>query len=230
MPDLDMDSPVAKAFWSEAHKCAPTECWPWLGKSLAKYGRFDYAGSQRYAHRVAWSLRHGEIPNGAVIRHTCDNPLCVNPDHLDIGSQHDNVQDIYARGRWSHRRGSGHGRALLGEDDARAIFVDPRPSRELAEIYGVAEGTISNIRSGRTWKHVTHGLKATFTPKSQVPRVFIPPSQEASDDDIDTAFRRAFELMATRGHLSRHGKRAIQHPKTGQTIEYRFSISGLIFD
>ena len=114
------------------------------------YGRFKIGRKVYSAHRVAYALAHGGIPDGqgfhgTVIRHTCDNKLCCNPAHLVAGDQHANVRDMKERGR-------GRWNALTVED-AAAIKADERPQKVVAEAYGIAESTVWKIRVGRLWRN-----------------------------------------------------------------------------
>ncbi|MES2789991.1 MAG: HNH endonuclease [Planctomycetota bacterium] len=87
-------------FLEKVQKSAdPAGCWMWIGSKRNEYGGIKVNGVVKQAHRVAYTLYHGEIPNGLVLLHSCDNQLCVNPDHLTPGKQLDNVQDMLAKGR-----------------------------------------------------------------------------------------------------------------------------------
>jgi hypothetical protein len=93
-------------FWRKVLRGGPDDCWPFLGKARAgnqlQYGKTRWperAGKPMNAHKVAFLLSKGPVPDGYVIRHACDNPLCCNPDHLDLGLQLDNVRDQILRGR-----------------------------------------------------------------------------------------------------------------------------------
>lgn len=89
---------TADRFWAKVDRSG--DCWLWMGKRIVKYGYFNH----RRAHRVAWELTHGDIPKGLYVLHSCDNPPCVNPAHLRLGTQFDNMADMHdrGRGRW-HR-------------------------------------------------------------------------------------------------------------------------------
>lgn len=101
-------------FWAKVCKRNADECWPWQGSGLGRegYGQFTVTstgGASRkqlhlYAHRVAWIVTRGDIPQGVSVLHRCDNPGCVNPDHLFLGSQLDNMRDASQKGRLSIAR------------------------------------------------------------------------------------------------------------------------------
>ena len=101
-------------FWRKVQRCGKENCWPWLGaKTKYGYGRFKIAGDVFSAHRVAYVLANNELPpqdrwsyHGTVVRHTCDNPSCCNPAHLEVGTQEDNVRDMMDRGRHRYARSS----------------------------------------------------------------------------------------------------------------------------
>jgi hypothetical protein len=120
-----------------------TKCVEWSGaRSGDGYGAVYIDGKQRAAHRVAWEKAKGVIPDGMWILHRCDNPLCVNPDHLFLGTAKDNTQDS---------------RAKLTEDDVRkmvALSVEKRQS-QIARDFGVSDALVSLILRGKAWKHVT---------------------------------------------------------------------------
>ncbi|MBS1674455.1 MAG: HNH endonuclease, partial [Actinobacteria bacterium] len=99
------------------------ECWLWTGPVRKGYGAIGEGGGHGRtlrANRVAWELANGqEIPNGTIVRHTCDVPLCCNPRHLVLGTHAENSRDRVERGR--HVRGAGHPRSRLTEQDAAEI-------------------------------------------------------------------------------------------------------------
>jgi hypothetical protein len=141
-------------FWRQVAKGAVSECWPWMSKSKIKgYGSIGLGGrdsKKELAHRVAWMLTYGDIPaldghHGAVVRHKCSNRLCCNPAHLEIGTQMDNVKDMWAN------KGGPRGNAKLTEAQVAAIRSDSRSARELSPIYGVSRSHINSIRRRRCW-------------------------------------------------------------------------------
>lgn len=94
---------VESRFWSNVPKGDRSSCWEWkgvrVGSMTIKYGQFNFPGGRTAAHRFSWYLAHGPIPNGLQVLHKCDNPPCVNPSHLFLGTQADNVHDCVAKGR-----------------------------------------------------------------------------------------------------------------------------------
>lgn len=137
-------------FWSQVHRADEDKCWPWVGASLQKgYGYISFGGrdaTKLLSHRAAWLLTNGDLPAGMVVRHKCHNRLCCNPSHLCLGTQADNVDDM-----WKNVGGP-RGNARLTPKQIAAIKSDPRSSRQLAPIYGVSDAHIRSIRNGRTWK------------------------------------------------------------------------------
>lgn len=136
----------------------PSECWEWLGsKNSRGYGRVVWNGKNVRAHRVAWELANGPIPEGKCVLHYCDNPSCVNPHHLWVGSHADNMHDMVEKGRQVYHRGESHGMSKLTEQDVREIrfFLDAGYSQKaLALMYGVSISTISLIKTGKIWRCV----------------------------------------------------------------------------
>jgi len=129
-------------------------CHLWIrGVDGKGYGAFVVAHSTNIlAHRVAWSLKHGEIPARMRVLHRCDTPLCVNPDHLFLGTDADNVADCVAKGR--KPKGIKHGMSRLLPENIREIRVSPEGCRKLASRFGVSKTTVQRIRHRRLWKHL----------------------------------------------------------------------------
>lgn len=96
---LYVRGPLEVRFW--AHVSKGDGCWEWMGaRTNAGHGTVNVGGGRfDRAHRVAWRLAHGEIPDGHVVRHRCDNARCVRPEHLELGTQRDNIHDMMSRGR-----------------------------------------------------------------------------------------------------------------------------------
>jgi len=112
-------------------------------------------GTKTGAHRAAWSLYRGEeLSSDALVCHRCDTPGCVNPDHLFVADQSENMADMHRKGRHATPHGDGHWNASLCADGVVAIRADPRPAHEIAREYGVKPPAIFKIKTRRTWKHV----------------------------------------------------------------------------
>jgi hypothetical protein len=134
-------------------------CWLWTGQYDSwGYGSF-YLGRKKHttAHRVSWVVYRGAIPAGLVVCHKCDNRACVNPDHMFVGTQRDNILDMMRKGRQRVylRHGSLSNRTKLDEEKVANILRDTRTARVIAAAYGVKNGVIHNIKSRLTWRHVT---------------------------------------------------------------------------
>ena len=127
-------------------------CWPWAGTCDSNgYGLIWWDGRGDRAHRVAWIVANGPIPDGQLIRHKCDNPPCCNPSHLEPGSHADNASDMAKRGRSTF--GERNPRAKTTEAEIELIRRDGRSQREIAADFGLSQSHICAIKSGRFWKH-----------------------------------------------------------------------------
>jgi len=135
-----------------------TACIEWTGALRNGYGCFrdPETGRVEYAHRRFYELFVGEIPEGMLVLHHCDNRKCVNPDHLHIGTKSDNAREAVERGL--HLIGEKDPKAKLKEVQVRSIIREYKAGgvtqRELAKRYGVARTTINSIVNGYTWKHI----------------------------------------------------------------------------
>lgn len=133
---------------------SPSGCWEWKrSRNNMGYGRVSIGRNMYLAHRVSYSVFVGEIPDGFVVRHRCDNPSCCNPDHLEVGTMRDNQQDCLRRGRRSDL-GSGSPNAKLTEEQLEEILKDTRSQQKIADSYGVSQTLISLIKRGKVWQHV----------------------------------------------------------------------------
>lgn len=154
-------------FWSWVQKSEPDKCWPWQGCTEPfGYGVFTFASyDTRQAHRVAWELTNGPVPDGLCVLHRCDNPPCCNPAHLFLGTRRDNNTDMEAKGRARHAgarnpsRGESHWQAKLTEASVREIRARYAAGnvthRQLASAYHVSHETIRQLLLRNTWAHVT---------------------------------------------------------------------------
>lgn len=152
---------LAERFWSKVDRgFGLDDCWEWTGgRDRRGYGRFGVRdGVAKLAHRVAYELAVGPIPDGLHILHRCDNPACVNPDHLRAGTQIENIAEMDHRGRRvnAQPRGEDHPRAKLTVTDV-AVIREWAPAgwsyADLAAAFGVSKGLIGRILRGEIWRH-----------------------------------------------------------------------------
>lgn len=130
-----------------------TGCILWCGAAKENgYGVLNVEGATKYAHRLAWEQVNGPIPQGQSVCHKCDVTYCINPDHMFLGTQAENMADKVAKGR--QHRGERVPHAKFTAADIRAIRASDETHVALARKYGVAFQTIAKIRSGATWAHV----------------------------------------------------------------------------
>jgi len=134
------------------------QCWEWTGyKNEKGYGIINLRGERVMAHRMAYELAGGTIPKGLFVLHHCDNPGCVRPKHLFVGTLADNNADMdrKGRGRRGHNMpGIGNHRAVLTEDDVRAIRASDESGPVLGARYGVTRNQVWAIRKRLFWKHI----------------------------------------------------------------------------
>lgn len=157
---------IEARFWAKVKKTE--SCWLWTGAKLAKgYGSFGVGpdpkhppASRRWklaqAHRFSWELHNGLVPDGQHVLHRCDTPACVNPAHLFLGTNADNVRDRQVKKR--HARGERNATAKLTEDDVceirRRALEDGDGPRKLGRDFGVKHPTIIKILRHEYWSHV----------------------------------------------------------------------------
>lgn len=131
-------------------------CWIWTGTITSRgYGQLLSSNKKIYAHRAAFEAFVGEIPEGMVVCHTCDNVHCVNPDHLFLGTQKDNLQDMKRKGRST--RGERNTQSKLIEEniiDIRSLLDAGWTQEQVAKQYNVSRQAIGSIKTGRNWNHV----------------------------------------------------------------------------
>lgn len=139
-------------FWSKVDKSG--DCWTWTAsKNHGGYGQFGANGKGYISHRVSWSISNGDIPKGMLICHHCDNPPCVNPDHLFLGTYQDNMDDKMRKGR--------HGTQKVRTRDIPIMMMCRRKGMEysdIADLFSLSTSTVNNILIGRAWSSIT-GIK-----------------------------------------------------------------------
>lgn len=137
------------------------DCWIWTGTKGAKGAEGDYYGQIRngrrrsQTHRLSWEIHRGPIPEGVHVLHKCDNPPCVNPNHLFLGVQRDNNLDCVAKGR--NNIGERNGQAKLTKDNIKCIremVADGSLQREVASLFHISRCHVSDIVNRKRWRHV----------------------------------------------------------------------------
>lgn len=151
-----------KRFWDKVNKNTDTGCWEWIGgKRDGRYGAFKLNGKNYRPHRLVYEwFNNKKIPNNLLICHKCDNPKCVNPEHLFLGTNQDNADDMVKKGRSSNgddRKGENNlGNKLKNNDvlEIRKLIKEGLTNIEIAKKYNVHHATISLIRLEKTWNHI----------------------------------------------------------------------------
>lgn len=154
--------PLEKRFWAKVQKTA--NCWLWTACRLpppwdyGQMGRSDRAGGLIRAHVASWIIHNGEIPPGLLVLHKCDNPPCVRPDHLFLGTHADNIADMIAKGRYGGPRqlprGASHHNAKLTEVAVHVIRSSLMSNTWLAERFGVSDDTVRLVKRRKIWTHI----------------------------------------------------------------------------
>jgi len=177
MPRTKLD-PI-KNFWSKVKGRGTDQCWHWTAYvSPTGYGSFHVNRKRILAHRYSYQLQYGEIPKGYLVMHKCDNPSCVNPNHLMIGTHVDNMRDMAEKNR------SAKTNASLTDDDV--VTIKGRLSHgerpvEIAKDYPVGRSAVSLIKHGYNWRHVLAiplflmlGACGTFADLVEAPETTVP--------------------------------------------------------
>jgi hypothetical protein len=155
--------PAPERFAEKYRVDADTGCWVWTASfTRGGYGQFGFGGITRRAHRVSWVLHRGPIPDGLWVLHKCDNPPCVNPDHLFLGTCSDNSRDCVAKGRHkpfrtTGHKGEGNPNARLNEGvvrDIRSRVASGEKVSSVVSSLGTPEGTVRHVVRRTSWKHV----------------------------------------------------------------------------
>lgn len=151
---------LSKRFWTNVDVRGPDDCWQWLAcKTRYGYGVMRADGKQRLATHILWFLRHGYWPQKSrTANHHCDNPSCLNPKHLYLGTPKSNTRDMMKRNRYVIQRGELCGRAKLTNKEVytikRLLVRGGITQKELAFRFGVSKPIISRIKTGKIWRHI----------------------------------------------------------------------------
>lgn len=145
-------------FFSHVEPVPEAGCWLWAASwHPGGYGQMNLRGRPELCHRLSWEMHKGPIPSGLLVCHRCDTPACVNPDHLFLGTNTDNMADMLAKGRHRSRteRGEKSARAKITDATAAAIFRANGSRQSIADRFGVNRMTVSHIKLGKQWNTVT---------------------------------------------------------------------------
>ena len=158
---LDITPDLIARFWAKVNVRGFSECWPWTATTRENYGAIKHRGKVFSAHCVAWILAHNQqIPDGLIVRHSCDNQQCCNPSHLMLGTPADNVRDMHDRGHARYARGAQCHTAVLTEELVRAIrsirAAERIGYRAIARRLGIEEHeqAVKGVIGGKSWQHV----------------------------------------------------------------------------
>jgi len=151
-----MNKETKERFWNKVNIRSKNECWEWQGYiNTRKYGLFGFKGKLIRVHRFAWLTEHKTIPEGLWVLHKCDNTICVNPNHLFLGTHKDNMIDMTRKTRQAY--GENHSQNKLTDKqviEIRSQVKKRGDQARLARKFNVSEETISSVFLRKTWKHI----------------------------------------------------------------------------
>lgn len=148
--------PIDKKFWRYVDKKSINECWIWTGRTDKDgYGSIRDGNLNKRAHRVSYELNIAPIPNGKMIRHSCNNPSCVNPNHLIPGTQFDNM--AYRKKAGNEPIGEKHPNVKISDKNVKKILSMKETYKQIAKIFNVSVSQIGNIKRGDQRKLNTQG-------------------------------------------------------------------------
>lgn len=158
-PGLTKDEIVYQLFWSKVNLTANIDlCWEWIGaKSKKGYGNFWFNGKCKHATYLSYYYWNNVFPDGCHVLHKCDNPSCVNPTHLFLGNNNDNVADKVSKGRCSCLKGSSNPKSKTTEADVleiRKLFASGISRKDIYSKYNLSQSMVNQIISKRFWKHI----------------------------------------------------------------------------
>lgn len=159
MPRKGQRIGVEKRFWKYVTKGAEDACWEWCGSRQPKgYGTFRVEGRTLKTHRVSYELHKGPIPEGLWVLHKCDNPPCVNPAHLWLGTNADNVADKTANGRAFRLIGERHHKAKITDEIVRKIRAEwaagGKTYPQIGAMFSINSEIVGRVVRRKSWRHV----------------------------------------------------------------------------
>ncbi len=186
---LKKQLPVAERFAAKWERDEATGCWVWKATLHSNgYGRFKLPGRMAFAHRASWELHRGPIAKGLFVLHRCDNPPCVNPDHLWLGTHNENMADMRAKQR--QNKGTRQHAAKLTEPmvyGIRAMLKHGASHEECSIIFGVGRSTIQEVGTRATWDHLPDAQSGLAAALREI---------ERESGDWDVFAREALEKYA----------------------------------
>lgn len=152
-----LDETVFSRFWSKVDKSSgENSCWNWTAGKVDGYGRIYAGGRLWLAHRLSYFFAHSKCPDSLCVLHSCDNPACVNPKHLSLGTKKDNAVDRDIKGRAADHSGENHGRHKVSQDDVAAIrhlhATEGLTYREIGRRFNISRQAVGHIIRGETWR------------------------------------------------------------------------------
>ena len=161
-----MDAKRVSRFWAKVDKSAgPDGCWLWTAAKRNGYGAVAVDGRKiAMAHRVAFEIVNGVISSGLFVCHRCDNPPCVNPAHLFLGTNAENAADRESKGRGNQARGEANGNAKLTEErvrEIRGMHKSGLSGRAIARRLGLSSSGVRHVLTGQRWGHVPDVMGAS---------------------------------------------------------------------
>jgi hypothetical protein len=183
---------IAERFWRDVDKSSVDGCWPYTSRSHNGYGYVTANGRTTSSHRMSWEIHFGPIPDGMYICHKCDNPPCVRPDHLFLGTPKDNMTDKHSKGRNHNQNGERNGSVKLSESDVAEIFrlYDAGfTQKEISQRIGkVSIPTVCNVLKNKIWGHLE--LKRSDRPQNHSPQKGESNNcSKLTEDDVREIFR-----------------------------------------
>lgn len=140
---------LEQKFWSRVNRGDNDECWEWTGSQTKGYGNLTHKSQTLYAHRVAYRLEHGDVPDGAHVLHECHNKSCVNPAHLKLGNHTDNMRDARQQGKAHHQ---------LDAETALAVKSDyaetSMTQQQVADKHDISQSLVSLVVNEKIWSDI----------------------------------------------------------------------------